>query len=245
VGVRQHESVAISTANVSCREMGLDLDIEYRLHGAEVDRIDQTLTPFLPLASLTAWILRRPTVARSSTDCQALIGASRAAQLLSSSSPEIKGRKCTAEVAQIAPRGTGIWFSRGVDSLGALYENFDEIDFLLGLEFIDAPYAGERQRAIWAETVAAASGTGKPLLHLSTNARDLVDTLAGWDYTHSAVFSGLGLFLSPVLQRAWLAGGHRESTSTFQPSNRSDEQNAWSSSLVAVGQPPGETRRTE
>lgn len=243
--VTQRDDIAVSIASVRCRDLGLDINVEFRLHGGVTDHIDHSLTPFLPLASLSAWLLRRPVVMIDEVDSRALIGASTAASLLAGSPRTIKGRAGRMPSPSLPNRGTGIWFSRGVDSLSALFENAQAVTHLLGLEFVDPPYASVGQRALWSETVRAAHETDKVLLHLSTNARLFVDQLAGWDYTHSAVFSGLGLFLSPILERSWLAGGHREDTSQFQPSNRNDVQTAWSSHRVEVGQPPGETRRSE
>ncbi len=243
LGVRHHNGVAINSARVQCHQLGIDTNVELRLHNASRRGIDRSLTPFLPIASAVAWITDRPIYMDGVVNNVALEGAQTSAQLLANAPRLITARRIKPACSRRRARGTGIWFSRGVDSLSALYENFDEIDVLLGLEFIDAPYGNEPQRAIWAETTVAAERVGKPLMHLSTNARTLLDPLAGWDFTHSSVFSSLGLLCAPRLAVAWLSGGHRETTSQFQPSNRNDVQQSWSSSQMAVGQPPGETRR--
>jgi hypothetical protein len=242
-GVRRHDGVVINTAHVRCAQLEIDTRVELRLHNASRRDVDRTLTPFLPIASVVAWVTNRPMFMDGCVDGVALRGAEQGAALLAGEDRLITARRIKTVRATRRSSKIGIWFSRGVDSLSALYENFDEVGVLLGLEFIDPPYANEPQRAIWAETVKAAERVGKPLWHLSTNARTLLDPLAGWDFTHSSVFSSLGLLCAPRLKEAWLAGGHRESTSQFQPSNRNDVQQSWSSRHMAIGQPPGETRR--
>jgi hypothetical protein len=241
--VHQRDGVAINAARVQCGALGIDTCVELRLHNATPRAIDRTLTPFLPMASVVASIIDRPTYMDGVVDGVALDGARVSAQLLANGPRQLSAHRVKASRIRRRKRQTGIWFSRGVDSLSALYENFADIDALLGLEFIDAPFGGEPQRAIWATTTVAAERVGKPLLHLSTNARTLLDPLAGWDFTHSSVFSSLGLLCAPRLAVAWLSGGHRDTTSLLQPSNRNDVQQSWSSSQMAVGQPPGETRR--
>lgn len=140
--------------------------------------------------------------------------------------------------------GAGLYFSRGLDSMASFVRRREELDALIGLAWEDPPYRDAGTEAVWDGTVAAAAAAGLPLLHVSTDARALLDPFIAWDFSHGAVLAATGLLLSPVLGGALIAGAFPDGIAAPAGTHQ-DLDHLWSSSAVRFATESGGGGRNE
>ena len=197
-----------------------ETDVRLRVYSPElVARVDASATPFLPMMTVIAARLGTDLWIDAPVDERALENADRAAAILHDwwgwRPPRIAAAVTMPPTARST--GTGLWFSRGVDSMdtllralsGELVEDGQtvKITHLLGLDWIDEPLAVISTPDVWSDTCEAAGALGLPLLRFTTNIREVLDQLVPWDRSFAAVFAGLGLVLGPLLGSVLISAG--------------------------------------
>ena len=172
--------------------------------------VDASATPFLPVLTFVAARLGHDLVIDAPVDAIALENVARAGALLADwwawRRPAIVAP--TMPVRR-PPGGIGLWLSRGVDSMYTLHRALAgdlvvdgravHITHLLGLDWIDPPFAVSSMPEVWSETAEAAASLNLPLIRFATDIRKVLDPFLPWSHCYGAVFSGLGLLLGGVL----------------------------------------------
>jgi polysaccharide pyruvyl transferase WcaK-like protein len=208
---------------------GLDpTDIRFRVYAPRMTaHIDASATPMLPVVTMLAARLGTDLVVDAPVDECALDNARRAAAVLEAwwgwRQPRISGMTPMPAVAP-AP-GVGLWFSRGVDSTDTLLRALAgepvvdgrpvQLTHLLGLDWIDPPYAVLSAVDVWSDTEDAAGSIGLPLVRFTTDVRRVLEPFLPWEQTHGAVFAGLGLLVGPALGTVLLSGCAAASAAPF------------------------------
>lgn len=209
--------------------------IHLRRHGASLDEIDRSATPFAPIAAILAVPQGVDAVIDGPVDEAARAGAQAGAALLAHwfgwRAPAIGA--ATREPAGEPAAGRALFFSRGLDSMASFVLQRSRLDALIGMAWEDPPYRIAGTDAVWRGTVSAAAETGLPLVHVSTDARLLVDPVIAWDFSYGAVLGSLALLLAPSFGTALLAGAFPEG---MGPPNggHPDLTHLWSSSRVGI-----------
>lgn len=198
-------------------------DVCLRVYAPELAaRVDASATPLLPVCTMLAARLGTDLVIDAPVDAGALENAHRATAILEDwwgwPRPSISP---ASRMPAIPPApGAGLWFSRGVDSTDTLLRARDgevvedgrriELTHLLGLDWIDPPYAVSSMPEIWAGTEEAAASIGLPLLRFATDVRRVLEPFVPWDRSYVAVLAGLGILLGPVLGSVLITAGASE-----------------------------------
>ena len=187
-------------------------EVRFRVHDLALsDRIDASATPFLPIALLLAASNGTDLIVDAPIDASVLDNVEAISKLYHDwwgwRPPDVDA----IGVERTRPRapGVGLWFSRGVDSTDTLVRSLagqlveDGASFtvthLLGLDWIDPPYRSASAPAIWAETADVATDVGLPLVRVTTNVRDVLESFVPWRYSHGPVFAALSLAIGPLL----------------------------------------------
>src|SRR6185369_9678127 len=97
-----------------------------------------------------------------------------------------------------AGRGTGSFFSCGVDSFYTVLKNFEVITHLILMDRFDSKQL--KSEAVCLDTreraTRVARGLGKELVVVETNARTLfVPTVVNWSDYHGAVLAAIGMMM--------------------------------------------------
>lgn len=196
--IETSERTVVSSAALEGPGIPDGFRLELRWHGADNSRVRDDATPFLPVLGVLASSLGADLTIDAVVDRAAAQGAERTAAVLGAA----YGRRPSAvNVVRPAarrrrhrgPRRRGLFFSRGVDSMSSLVTLGDQVDVLLGLDWVDLPYGSPSQADIWRSTCAAAVDLGIPLVRLTTNARDVLDPVASWNDTHGATLVSCAL----------------------------------------------------
>lgn len=109
--------------------------------------------------------------------------------------------------------GTGVLFTRGVDSWGTVLELLDGPKQDRPTHLITVDNEVHLPRAFrdvhLAETQAVADRLGLPLITVATDIRSALDPHTDWGTdTHGSVFAGIGLLLRPTLGRIVISPTH-------------------------------------
>lgn len=210
--LRQDESdgAVVTSMRVQCPGAE-DRRLRMRIHGSSLADVDRSATPFLPIATLLALGTARDLRLDDPVDGHALEGAETAARLLASwfgwREPRMTAAVLPAPSA--VADGTGLFFSRGLDSMATLLTRQGEFTHLIGIDWVDPPYATAGTREIWDATQAAATEIGLPLVRVTTDARQVLEPAVGWDQSHGTVLGALALLHSPHLRRVWIGSAYR------------------------------------
>ncbi len=199
------------TARVHSRDVGAT-EVRLRVHDPSLaDRLDASATPFLPILLTLAASSGTDLLIDAPVDGIALDHVDAIAKLHRDwwgwRAPEVDAVEMARE-RERAP-GVGLWFSRGVDSTDTLVRSLDgtlvedgesmTVSHLLGLDWIDAPYATPHAPAIWADTASTAASVGLPLIRMTTDVRTVLEPFVGWKHSHGAVLAGLSVLAGPLL----------------------------------------------
>jgi hypothetical protein len=121
------------------------------------------------------------------------------------------------ESPQTATRGTGLFFSGGVDSFFSLLQHRDEITHLIFVRGFDIKRdAAEIEGSVLPAMRAVAAQMNKTLVEVDTNIREFSDPIVDWalDY-HGTALAAAALLLTPTLNKVYIAASHSE-TETFR-----------------------------
>ena len=110
-------------------------------------------------------------------------------------------------------RGLGVFFTRGIDSWGTLFDLLDGPKRSKPTHLITVDNEVHLDQAVRdaqvAETQAVADRLGLPLIVVSTDVRSLLDPHADWGTaTHGSVLAGAGLLLRSTLRQVVIAPTH-------------------------------------
>jgi hypothetical protein len=216
-----------------------------RLHSTALDMADLTATPFLPVAALLGSRLGLPVRFTDPVDRVALDGARRTLPV----AREAFGWGRSSITAPIAPvvvrpaRPAALFFTRGVDSYASLIRYRENFQMLIGLEWVDPPYASQGQRDIFVATEQSAAELGLPLLRVSTTLREVLDPYIQWEHSHGAALCGLALLSAGLIGEAWLSNAYREDLVEPDSGIRTDLLENWSSSSVRIVRSAGAPSR--
>lgn len=147
------------------------------------------------------------------------------------------------------PRGRGVFFTRGVDSWGALLDRLEGPRRLRPTHLITLDNEVHLPTAVReaqiADTRAAADRLGLPLIVVRTDVRALLDRHTDWGtQTHGSVLAGTGLLLRSTLQEVVIAPTHW--TPLLRPwGSHPDLDPAWSLPELTVTHHPGDEARWE
>lgn len=209
--------------------------VHLRRHGAGLDQIDRSATPFAPIAAILALPQGVDAEIDGPVDEVVRSGAQAGAALLAQwfgwRAPAIGPAEQQPAGEPAAQRA--LFLSRGLDSMASFARQRSTLDALIGMAWEDPPYRSAGTDAVWRGTVAAAAEAGLPLVKVSTDARLVTEPVLAWDFTYGAVLSSLALLLAPTVGTALLAGAFPEG---HGPPNggHPDVIRGWSSSRVAI-----------
>ena len=217
-----------------------------RRHAAGTADIEETATPFLPIGLVLAAVQGLDLRIDGPVDPVAADGAGVAAGLLAGWFGWTAPRIAVGDAAPATEpaTATGLFFSRGLDSMTTLIQRRADIGVLLGMDWHDAPLATEGTAEIWRGTQAAADDAGLPLLRLTTNARRFLDPVVPWELSHGAVLGALAQLASPSIGTAIISGTHPEGREAPYGSHPQLDP-CWSSSRVRVVYAAGGGGRNE
>ncbi len=234
--LRHQQSGLDAHASMLVQHDGADLGrLVLRRHVADLAEIDGSGTPFAAPAVLLAGALGADLRIDALIDELAEENANKAAALLSNwfhwPTPAIRTAGPTEPRAPATQ--TGLFFSRGLDSMATLVTERERIDVLIGMDWRDPPYATVGSAQVWDGTQRAAGEAGLHLIGLSTNARTLLDPFVPWELSHGAVLAALGLLASPSVGEMRMSGSHLAGREEPHGSHQ-DLVPLWTSSRLAV-----------
>jgi hypothetical protein len=136
----------------------------------------------------------------------------RIQEYLHSVNPEFKlnsiDAKAGLEEVANPKRGVGCFFSGGIDAFYTLLKHQEEITHLIFVHGFDIRLNNLELHEKALGAVRAISGEfGKPLIEVATNIREFSDRCILWDPYHAVPIAFLAHLLSPLLRKAYLAGG--------------------------------------
>jgi hypothetical protein len=177
--------------------------------------LDMTANPFVPIATVAAGWTGEDVLVEGPVSSRLLAGAGAAAAILAGwfdrPAPAVSGPEASDATAPPGP-SRGLFFTRGVDSWATRLRPGGEgarATHLLVIDGIDRAHSADTRAQAWADHQRVADALGLPLVRLTTNARQLLDPLAEWDWTHGSVLAAFGLALGPLLGRVVIASSYR------------------------------------
>lgn len=252
---RAHDDGDVTVMSAVVRAVGttgpIEHDLELRVHDA--GPIDTSAAPMLPLACAVAvWANARvrvdgevaPSVAAATgallDELGARFGATEArvdvavglSEQIATDPPSPRPSPSGGAPHQLPT--VGLFYTRGVDSASSLIALGSHVTALLGLDWVDRPYADDGQAQIWRGTERAAHERGLPLIRLSSNARQLLDPIRSWAHTHALVLMSLAQLVSPRFDEVVLSGAHRHDLAPRAFGNAPDVVNAWRTETLAM-----------
>lgn len=256
LGIEAADGVLAATAWMRGGPAGDGMRVRFRIHGDGM--LDTTATPFVPVAAVAAAWAGTDLVIDAPVDAVALAGARSAIAMLAGFGRDAGARvpviTASETVGADAPpggaadpaggvlgpdgggngcRNVGLFFTRGVDSTATLLTDADAVTHLVGIDWVDPPYATPGTEAVFASTMQAAAERGLPLLRVTTNARDLLDLGPGWRWGFGPVLASFGLVLAPMLAEARISSAFAPGDPTPTSSQEMLDP-LWSSSQLAV-----------
>ena len=177
--------------------------------------LDLTANPFVPIATVAAGWAGEDVLVEGPVSSRLLAGAAAAAAILAGwfdrPAPAVSGPEAADATAPPGP-GRGLFFTRGVDSWATRLRPGGEgagATHLLVIDGIDRAHSAATRAQAWADHQRVADALAVPLVRLTTNARQLLDPLAEWEWTHGSVLAAFGLALGPLLGRVVIASSYR------------------------------------
>jgi hypothetical protein len=235
------DGVQASTALLQGGLAGRGFRLRLRLHGD--GPLDHSATPFLPILAMTAAASGRDGVVEGTVDAAALDGAARAMAVQAGFNDMRPPALRASEVVDAGPassgndgadaRGTGLFFSRGVDSMSTFLCDRGELTHLIAIDWVDPPFISDGLAQTMDGTQAAAGECGLPLLRVTTNVRQILEPVPGWLLSHGQVLAAFALLLGPQLAEVRVASTISAGDPT--PASVHERSDAlWSSSATAI-----------
>jgi hypothetical protein len=201
-------------ASVDTREgdtVDVALDVPRDLLGG----VACSLTPFLPVAAVAAAAAHDELEVDGTVSPMVLTGAQANVETMAGwwgwRPPRITVAGTAPSTRPEGARGTGLFFSRGVDSWASLLTLQAEgtpPTHLLTIRDVEQRRSPAVQAEVLATTRQFARRAGVELVELSTDARTLLDPLDEWPRTHGAVLAAFALLLEPMLEQVFVASTH-------------------------------------
>lgn len=220
--------------------------IVLRRHGATLEQIDRSGTPFVAIAAVLATRQARNVRLDAPVDELARANAERACEQLGTWFGWRPARIAASETTDPGRRvgKVGMLLSRGLDSMATYARHRDRLDALVSMDWRDPPYATNGTKALWRGTQRAALEAGLPLVGVSTNARAILDPVIAWDFSHGCVLASLGQLVSPSVGELLVAGAFAPGREP-PAGNHPDLDPLWSSSALRVVYDSGGGGRNE
>lgn len=131
-------------------------------------------------------------------------------------------------------RGTGVFFSGGIDSFYSLVTNRPGVGILVAVHGFDVAFENASLwRDVRAHLAAAASALGCGFIEVETNLRQLLHRRVNWEIAHGAALAWVATLLTPVLERALIAATHRREQAVAWGSHP-DLDPLWSSEALEI-----------
>jgi hypothetical protein len=109
----------------------------------------------------------------------------------------------TAELPFVTGHGTGLLFTRGIDSTAALIESMrgpsPRVSHLLSVADLEPNHSPAVAAMVLRDTELAAASVGLPLITLTTNLRAEAERFINWERAFGGVLAGSALALGPLL----------------------------------------------
>lgn len=203
--------------NASLRtDGGVASDLHLSTSDGDGDQaVDRSAAPFLPVATVAALFAGEDLVVEPPVRAEQVQGVRAAAAVLAGwlgrRPPRLHTCADPAEPPSVAP-GQALLFTRGIDSWASLLAHRDAVTHLLFVDGVEPNHAPAVRAQVRAATAEAAAAAGRPLLCVTTDARDHLDPLTVWDHTHGAALVSAALLISPVLGTLQIASSHAPGT---------------------------------
>lgn len=164
----------------------------------------------LAAALIPAMAAGRPLHVSGSVSERLLDGVTRFQSILGSMAPGLSPVSVTTEGVQAletsAGRGVGVFFSLGIDSSYTLAAKMDEITHLIFIEGFDPMSVAQ---PLWdhmkRRAAEVASRTGKELVVVSCNLRDVAGSKLGWLWMHGPSLAAVGHAVSSTVERVYIS----------------------------------------
>ena len=212
--------------------------------------LDVGLTAFLPIVAVAAAARGEDLDVEGPVSPAVLAGTRRNLTTMAGwwgwREPAIRAEEAEPDTPQPG-RGSGLFFSRGIDSWSSLLTLQAEgtpPTHLLTIRDIELPRDADVHAQVVAETRRVATALGLPLVELSTDSRALLDPTDDWTRTHGAVLAGFALLLRPLLARTYVAGTHGP-RSQVPWGSHPDLDPGWSSESTELVHHQADLDRTE
>jgi hypothetical protein len=196
-------------------------------------------TAWLPVATLTAMSAAAPVEIAGRVDSIALDGARRAQRLLAGWHRDMRPVAVSAGEVY-APsvgtgRGTGVFFSGGVDSFYSAVASGEEISHAIFVTGFDVdPGDAELAEAARAGARDAATEMGLTFVEVTTNVRTVTDPLGDWGVKfHGAALATVALLLSDTVHRVVVPASYH-TTELFAWGSHPELDPLWSSTTVQL-----------
>jgi hypothetical protein len=167
--------------------------------------IDLGPSPMLPVATVIASRIGEDLGIEGAVCPKQLDGARNAAALCSDwwgwRVPRLHA--ATAELPFVTGRGTGLLFTRGIDSTAALIESMrgsgPRVTHLLSVGDLEPSHSPDVATMVEHDTELAAASVGLPLIVATTNLRVEAERFINWERAFESVLVGTALALGPLL----------------------------------------------
>lgn len=168
--------------------------------------VDLGTSPLLPAATAIAARIGEDLTVEGSV-CPVQLEGARAAGALFAAwwgwrAPEFD--VATAKLPFVAGHGTGLLFTRGLDSTAALIESLQgsgpRVTHLLSVADLEPNHSPAVAAMVLRDTELAAASVGLPLVALTTNLRDETERFINWERAFGSVLTSCALALGPLLR---------------------------------------------
>lgn len=168
--------------------------------------LDLGMSPWVPVATLVAAAIGEDLTIEGTVSPTQLRGATHAAVLCNDwwrwRSPNIEA---TSAAQPFAPgHGTGLLFTRGIDSTATLIESMrgigPRVTHLLSVADLEPNHSPSVAAMVLLDTKRAAASVGLPLIAMTTNLRTEVERYVNWERSFGTVLISTALALGPLLE---------------------------------------------
>lgn len=168
--------------------------------------LDLSASPMLPAATAIAAMIGEDLVVEGTVSAAQLRGATAVAALFADwwrwRLPTFEAT--TAPLPFAAGHGTGLLFTRGIDSTAALIESLrgpgPRVTHLLNVADLEPNHSPSVAAVVLLDTEAAAASVGLPLIAMTTNLRTEAERFINWERAFGSVLIGTALALGPLLE---------------------------------------------
>lgn len=190
------------------RAAGTEMRVWFRVPASTSPTL--SADPFLAASLIPAMALGKPMEIEGSVSARLLGAAESVQNIFHNWFPELTRIPISAAVAAPQSRqrggGVGCFFSGGVDSLYTFFKHEQEIATLVYVHGFDVKLDDHALRKKVTDALQAFSAqTGKQIIEVETNLRELTDPYGAWgEKVHGAALGSIALLLNGVLERIFV-----------------------------------------